>query len=685
MAASSKRPEHVAWASLILSVVLFGVVFFLGRWSGFYAVSAVSWQILAAGLVWLVLAIQFHQRVLAEQERLDVGQLGKTEGSSTIFEPQPERAQLFAVAQRRLKILEKWFVPIFAVVIAVYQLAIAIVVLNSIPAAGAVKTQQPLVCAIATTAVAFVTFLMSRYATGMSGQIEWKPLRAGGSYFLGVALMCFAIAIGLALAHFHRPEMLTVLRYVVPIVLIVVGVEIGLNVVLDVYRPRLKGQYSRAAFDSRLLGLFNEPGGLFRSVAGAIDYQFGFEVSETWFYKLLQMWILPLVLFSCFTLYLASCMVVVESDEEVIIERFGNPLDARGQIRKGGPGLHWKLPWPIDKAYKHATQQVMELYIGFEPQRDQKTDKIIREPLLWGKEHYETEHSVLVASEDEEQDVEGTAPVSLIKANIPVQYKIRDLYSYIYKHKEPSRLIEAICYRELARYAASAQIGLSPATLKDSLFGAGRADAKNVLSERIQAAAEEHGLGVEFVFVGVQGIHPPPEVAGDYQEVVGAVQSKQEQVLAARMDRNKQLSELIGSVARAYELYALAKDYQLAEQENRTEDVQTLGKQLDEAFAQASGEVFATLRAAQSYAFEKATQAKAAGDLFRGKLEAFRAAPQVYKREQRLTVLEEALAPIRKYVVVAGPSDVEIITVDLQEQGTPDLWKIGGIEESSQP
>jgi len=35
MAISSKRAEYVALVSLILSVVFFGIVFFVGRWSGF--------------------------------------------------------------------------------------------------------------------------------------------------------------------------------------------------------------------------------------------------------------------------------------------------------------------------------------------------------------------------------------------------------------------------------------------------------------------------------------------------------------------------------------------------------------------------------------------------------------------------------------------------------------------------
>jgi len=101
-----------------LSLVFFGISFFLGRWSGFFVVSAVGWQVLGAALIWLVLAIQFHQRSLAEQEKLDMSQLADEKGGSALFQGKGERATLLAAAQRRLELLEKWFVPIFGTLIA---------------------------------------------------------------------------------------------------------------------------------------------------------------------------------------------------------------------------------------------------------------------------------------------------------------------------------------------------------------------------------------------------------------------------------------------------------------------------------------------------------------------------------------------------------------------------------------
>jgi len=683
MATSSKRPEHLSWVSFVLSIVVFGTAFFVGRWSGFPAVAAIAWLALGCALIWFVLAIQFHQRSLAEQERLDMGQLSRDERAASIFQAKGEKAALFAVAQRRLELLEKWFLPIFAVIIAVYELVIGLYLLKGISAGSDVQPQQPLLCAIILTGAAFVSFLISRYATGMSVEPGWRPLRAGGSFLLGVAVLCFALAIGLALQHFHITVVVSVVDYVVPGLVIILGVETALNVVLDVYRPRVKGQYDRSAFDSRLLSIINEPGGILRGAASAIDYQFGFKVSQTWFYKLLEKAIVPLVLFGAATLYLMSCFVVIGPDEQAIIERLGNPLVGGNVARLAGPGLTIKWPWPIDKVYRHRTGKVTELNIGFVPKTDPKTGEVVREKfLLWGKTHYEQEYSVLVASQHGGQELpEGAVPIGIVKVNVPVHYRVKDLYAYLYNHSDPKKLLEMICYRELAKFMASAKVEVDSEqgeqTLEeDSLLGAGREKAKSQLTKVIQDAADGENLGIEIVFVGLQGVHPPPEVAPDYQAVVGAVQQKKASILEAEAERNTTLCTLAGSVQSAEELYSLAERYQQAIGQNKPADANALGTRLDWAFAKASGDIFKSLREAQSYAFDRATIARATGERFADQLKAYAAAKEIYKHEQRMAAAEKGLAAARKYVVISDPNDTRIFQVDVQEKLTPGLLDI---------
>lgn len=683
MTVSSKRPVHVALVAFILSVVFFGIAFFLGRWSGFIAISAIGWFLLSVAFVWLVLCLQFYQRALAEQEKLDVGQLGADEKSSTLFEAGSERAGLFSAAQRRLEVFEKWFVPIFSGLIAIFQVLIGLYLLRVVLSGVDGDLKQPLLCGIGMTAIAFASFLISRYATGMSAQPEWRPLKAGGSALLGVAVLCFALAIALALAYlFNRFAPVQVIAYVVPGLLAVLGIETALNLVLDIYRPRLKGQYSRSAFDSRLLGVINEPGGILRSAAEAIDYQFGFEVSQTWFYKLLEEWIVPLLLFGVVTLHLLSCILVVAPDEEAIIEHFGNPMTKAGEVRSVGPGLAIKWPWPIGIAYKHRTKMISEISIGFVPKIDPATGEVQREPLLWGQAHHEKEYRLLVASEQIAGPVAGAVPVSLVIAAVPVQYRIKDLYSFVYEHDEPEKVLEFICYRELTRYAASAKLEVDDQTSAEhSLLGAGRTEARKILTERIQKAADDEKLGVEIVFLGLQGIHPPTEVAADYQKVIGAVQKKQALILFAQTERNIALSGLVGSAQKADDLYDLAVRYRQAEAAN--EDKEKIGDELDKAFAQAKGRIFNMLREAQSNAFENVILAKATGERFAGQLEAYRAAPEIYLHQQRLATLEAALSQIRKYVIVADKDDKLVITIDVEETRAPNMYEIGGLEENT--
>ncbi|MHC4122424.1 MAG: SPFH domain-containing protein [Planctomycetota bacterium] len=694
MTISSKRAEYVALTSLVISVVSFFITFLLSRWSGYFAIFEVSWFLLATTGISLVLVIQFHQHSLAQREKLDIGQLEAEKKSSTIFQSDNETTALFAVAQKRLKIFNKWFLPIFSTLIAVYMILIGLYLLKSLIVGIETENKQALVCAVSSAAIAFVSFLISRYATGMATKIQWKPLRACGSFLFASAVFCFLLAVSLAFAHFKIFVFINIIVWIIPILLVLLGAETALNVVLDIYRPRLKDQYGRAAFDSRLLGTISEPGEILHTAASAIDYQFGFKVSQTWFYKLLEKAVIPLVLFGAFVLYLLSCIVVVAPNEEAIIEHLGNPLKASGQVRKIEPGLILKWPWPIDVTYRYPTKAISEISVGFVHKTD-PNGQIERGPKLWGKPHYEKEYNLLVASEYTTSDSDSEAvPISLIKANVPIQYRVKDLYAFMYnygvskkrigtpKTYEAVKMLEAICYRELTKFGTSAKIEVDDENLENSLLGAGRLKAKKHLMQSIQEAIDKANLGIELVFVGLQGIHPPSEVTSDYQKVIGAIQIKNALVLKAHAQRNKDLTALAGSVKNADKLYALAEKYQKAVEQNNSKQIDEFGQELDTAFSGASGDIFKTLADSQSYAFEKSALSYATGLRFAGQLKAYQSAKEIYKHNQRLSVLEESLENIRKYVVVADQNDSQVFIVDVKEKLTPGLYDLAGIEES---
>jgi len=690
MKISSKPAQRAALAALILSASFFMVIFLLGRWSGFFALYALSFLLLSAAIISLVLLIQFQLRTMAEQEKLDSSLIEKATRDSTIFQTRKEHPELFAIAQNRLRIFEKWFLPAFAAAIAAYQLLLGYFLLKSAYSADVFQSRDPLICAVVATTVAFASFLLSRYVTGMSAQLQWKPLRAAGSNMVAVALLAFSLAVALALANFKVYIGLKILNYIIPAILAVLGLETALNCLLDIYRPRIKGRYCHAAFDSRLLATINEPGNIFRTAASAIDYQFGFKVSQTWFYKLLEKAVIPLLLFAAAVLYAFSSIVIVQPDQQAIIERFGNPFAQNGTVRLAKPGITLKWPWPIDNVHSFSTEKISQISIGYTPNVDAETNQVIHEKsLIWGQAHYKEEHNLLVAAEQSDTQQElGAVPVSLVKAAVPVQYRVKNLSHFLYNHKNSEKVLEAICYRQLAKLAANSiiEVDYSPTQktpASKSLLGSGLARAQKSLTENIQKAADKAKLGVEIVLVAIEGIHPPPEVASKYEQVIGSVQTKLALILSAQAQQNKILGSLTGSVEEAEKLAELAKLYRRTEESDK-EQKRELAEKLDTALKKTGGTIFTTLRDAQAYAYQKATLAKWTGRRFRDQLKAYNAAPNIYQRRQRLLALEETMKDIRKFVVVADPNDTQIYIVDVKEKLTPSLYDLTGLEELEQ-
>jgi regulator of protease activity HflC (stomatin/prohibitin superfamily) len=579
------------------------------------------------------------------------------------------------VAGQRLKVFEKWFIPSFSILIAVYEIAIGLYLFYRVRSEEFIVGQvdKPQLAAIFMVMVAFLSFLLSRYATGLSGEKKWQILRAGGSYMLVIAIFSLLLAISLALTQFKHEIGINILRWITPVLLVVMGGEICLNTVLDVYRPRLAGQAVRLALDSRLMGIINEPGGILHTFASAIDYQFGFKVSQTWFYQLIVKAFVPMVLFFLAVLSLLSCVVVVGPGEGAVIQHLGK-FDAGSVV---GSGLHFKLPWPFDVAEIYPTDRVQLINVGFEKGDDHKDDG---KPLLWGEQHYETEYNLLVATDIEQSDAdEEVAPVSIVNAAVPVKYKIKDLYEYVRNTIDPQERLSAICYAELSRYAASAKIeteGDVEGAKRLSIIGAGRWGAGEQLQKSIQARADQAKLGVEIVFVGLQGVHPPKEVAEAYQNVIGSIQKRQAAILVAEGESNKILTEVCGSVKKADQLYAIAQRLRQAKADGDEAAIAAVSKELYDAVEGAEGEMFKTLAEAHSYAYERVSAAKAAGQRFAGQLEAYKASPVIYKKQYRLDMLVDALKDVRKYVVVAEEDDTEVYIINLEEKLAPGLYDI---------
>jgi len=350
------------------------------------------------------------------------------------------------------------------------------------------------------------------------------------------------------------------------------------------------------------------------TAAQAMDYQFGFKVSETWFYRFFERALGWLILLQVGALLLSTCVVFIEAGEQGLLERFGRRVESRSPLE---PGAHFKWPWPIDRVYRFQTERIQSLTIGSLPDPAKENSRFV----LWGQGH-SVETNFLVANREQLSHTavtpavgKRTPPVSLLTVSVPIYYQITNLVDWAYRNEDAPALLEHLSTREVLRYLVGVDMG--------DIMSQGRGPAAQDLNERIQAAANERGLGVRIIAVALGDLHPPIKVAPEYEKVVAASQTKQAKILAARAD-----------------------------------DIRTN--------ALTRGQTVSLTNQASAERWAREIRALAQAALFTNQIPAFEAAPSVYTERAYLQTFVRATAPARKYLLLTTNTQ-DVITFDLQE------------------
>jgi regulator of protease activity HflC (stomatin/prohibitin superfamily) len=602
----------------LLTLLLVGAAgFAVARYANSLA-GLVSILLLGVGL--LVAAVSWFQMRLEESERLEkleLDELLKSRSSSAMFEA--KEAEVFP-AQRSREQFEKYFVPAFTVLVCLLQGVGAYFLWRWLNRSTTrFELKEPMVALSLFGLFALVLFLLGKFSAAMARLERHRLLRPGASYLLLGAYLCFVVALGIVGVQAGFPRTDFYIANVFCGLQALIALETLVNLILEMYRPRVKGKVQRPLYDSRLVGLLGQPEGLITTAAQALDYQFGFKVSETWFYRFFEQALGWLLLAQVGALVLSTAVVFIDAGEQGVLERFGKPVAGRILL---GPGAHAKWPWPIDKVYRYRTEQIQSFDVGFTPDEAKEKEPVV----VWTVAHTK-EENFLVANREQGaaaiSQVTGkrTPPVSMLTVSIPVQFQITNLVAWVYNNEDASALLQDLATREVVRYLTSADLA--------EIMSSGRQQAAQVLRERIQAAAEQRRLGARIVFVGTQDMHPPVKVAPEYEKVVSAIHLKQAKILAARAD-----------------------------------DIKT------NAMAQARATNLLNTASSESLGRQIGALARAA--LFTNQIPAFEAAPRVYAERSYLETFARATANARKYILLTTNTH-DVLTFDLQDRIRGDL------------
>ncbi len=602
------------------AVAAYGIARFTNSLSGQVAAAFLGLGALVAFVSWFQMRLEERERL----EKLELDELARSKGSATLFDGRD--AEVFA-AQRSRQQFEKFFVPGFTVLLLLLQGAGAFLLwrwLDKLTALPPVK--QDLLGLALFGLLALILFLIGRFSATIARLENHRLLRPSASHLLLGAYLCFFCAAAMAglKSEFPKTDLYVARAFVV--VLGLVAIETLAALVFEIYRPRVKGKVGRPLYDSRLVGLLAQPEGLVATAAQTLDYQFGFKVSETWFFLLFRNAVRWVLLLQFGALLVSTSIVFIEPGEQALLERFGKPL-AGGAVL--GPGAHLKLPWPVDKVYRFSSEQIQSVTVGGDEDKGGHASGVV----LWTAGHPHDEN-FLVANRAQPTTEAAAAtsgrkapPVSLITVSIPVQFQITNLTQWVYQHEDSSNLLRQVATREVVRYLASVDV--------NEIMSSNRLESALILRDQIQRAAAAQTLGAKILFVGLQDLHPPVKVAPEYQKVVAAIQQKQAKILAAEAESIR---------------------------------VTTL----------AGAQAVSVTNAAEAARINLQVVALARAAAFTNQLPAFNAAPTVYRQRAYLQTFASATAKATKYLILATNTS-DVITFDLQRRLDEDYFnKIGG-------
>lgn len=209
--------------------------------------------------------------------------------------------------------------------------------------------------------------------------------------------------------------------------------------------------------------------------------------------------------------YLASGITLVQPDEVGVVRRFGAVLREPWE-----PGLHWGLPWGVDRVDRVKVSQTRTMGVGASG----------------------SGAAPLARAPDSRSDDFLTGDLNLVTAEAVVQYRVRDPVAYLLRARDVEASLRALSEWALTR--ALARRGI------DELLTTGRAEVAEGLTRALQALFDAEGLGVAIVAVRLGRVAPPAAVAPAFADAARARSDRRQAITRSEEYRDRSRSEARG-------------------------------------------------------------------------------------------------------------------------------------------
>lgn len=184
-------------------------------------------------------------------------------------------------------------------------------------------------------------------------------------------------------------------------------------------------------------------------------------------------------------IWIISGVYIVSADQQAVVTRFGAVENPRVP-----PGIHYALPWPVDRVYKLKVHQLRRTAIGGEIP-----------DLLLGRSQ---PASLEFLSGDQ----------NLLNVRAVVQYSVSEPKDFLFQTVDVERVVKDAAESELARRIARTPV--------DSILTTQKIAIQNDVLASAQKSIESYKAGVVLASVNIENVAPPAETANAFRGVAGA-------------------------------------------------------------------------------------------------------------------------------------------------------------------
>jgi membrane protease subunit HflK len=216
--------------------------------------------------------------------------------------------------------------------------------------------------------------------------------------------------------------------------------------------------------------------------------------------------------------YLLTGVYVVNTDEHAVVRRFG------AVIARAEPGMHYRLPWPVDKVDIVKTTSVMKIGVGF-PLPANEAEALTGLELL-------------------------TGDTNILNVALVVQYVIGNPADYLFHVQRPEELVRMLAQSVLTETVIGMPV--------DEVLTTGRLAIQRAVQVKTQELLDRYGSGVQITSASIMSITLDSAVAQAFQDVANAMSDREKAQNEARAYANDQIPRARGE---AYRLVSDAESY----------------------------------------------------------------------------------------------------------------------------